>query len=130
MNVPETRRLTLSGLLCLLLAALLVIPPGLAAQSAASPPQALPVPVAPMATLPMVRSLKISALAGHLEMNDLERGLMAPLVVEVRDRNDRAIEGADVVFRFPPNGPGATFPEGKYSRKVRSNSQGQAVAVG
>jgi hypothetical protein len=55
---------------------------------------------------------------------------MAPVVVEIRDQNDRPLEGADVIFRFPPTGPGAIFPDGKFTRKARSNGQGQAAAVG
>jgi hypothetical protein len=39
------------------------------------------------------------------------------------------MEGADVVFRFPINGPGATFAGGKASATVRTNGVGQAAAV-
>ena len=62
-------------------------------------------------------------LAGSGEMNDLERRVMAPLVVQVLDQNDRPMEGAEVVFRFPLNGPGATFPGGKNSVIVRTNAR-------
>jgi hypothetical protein len=77
----------------------------------------------------MVQNLKVTALAGSHEMNDLERHIMAPLVVQVLDQNDRPVEGADVVFRFPLNGPGATFRNGNTSQTVRTNSQGQASAI-
>lgn len=70
------------------------------------------------------------ALAGDGEMNDLERRVMAPLVVQVVDRNDRPLEGADVVFRFPLNGPGALFADQKNSKTARTNGQGQAAATG
>ena len=86
-------------------------------------------PATPMAPLPMMRSLKVTALAGNGDMNDLERGLMAPLVVQVLDQNDRPVEGAEVVFRFPLNGPGATFRGGNTSQTVRTNGQGQAAAM-
>ena len=98
-------------------------------QAAPSPPSAQPSPTTPVAPLPMVRSLKVTALAGSEEMNDLERGLMAPLVVQVLDQNDRPVEGAEVVFRFLLNGPGATFRGGNTSQTVRTNGQGQAAAV-
>jgi hypothetical protein len=62
-------------------------------------------------------------------MNDLERRVMAPLVVQVLDQNDRPMEGAQVVFRFPVSGPSATFPGGKTSVSVRTNQTGQAPAV-
>jgi hypothetical protein len=55
---------------------------------------------------------------------------MAPLVVEVLDQNDRPVEGADVVFRFPVRGPSASFADQKTFRTVRSNAQGQAAATG
>ena len=81
-----------------------------------------------MAPLPMVRSLKLTALAGDHAMNDLERSLMAALVIQVLDQNDRPVEGAEVVFRFPLNGPGAVFRGGNTSQTVRTNGQGQAAA--
>jgi hypothetical protein len=107
------------------LVALLAFPPK-------APGQQTPVPeqVKPMAQLPTVQTLKVIALAGDGEMNDVERKVMAPLVVEVLDRNDRPVEGADVVFRFPLNGPSATFPGQQRSKTVRSNGQGQAAAMG
>jgi hypothetical protein len=99
--------------------------PGQPAAPAATPPAP---PQAPSA-LPTAASLKVVPLAGKGEANDLERKIMAPLVVEVLDQNDRPVEGAEVVFRFPINGPGATFPGGKTSQTVRTNSQGQAAAM-
>jgi hypothetical protein len=105
-----------------------------AAQPAPAPaqtpaPPAQPVPVKPMAPLPVVKGLKVLVLAGNGEMNDLERKVMAPLVVQVLDQNDRPVEGAEVVFRFPLNGPGATFTGGKTSQTVRSNGTGEAAAM-
>src|ERR1700688_1495384 len=72
-------------------------------------PSAQPAPTVPMAPLPMTRSLKVTALGGNKGMNDLERGIMSPLVGQVLDQNDRPVDTAEVVFRFPLNGPGATF---------------------
>jgi len=94
-----------------------------------TPPSAQPAPAAPMAPLPMTRSLKVTALAGNKGMNDLERGLMSPLVVQVLDQNDRPVDTAEVVFRFPLNGPGATFRGGNTSQTVHTNGQGQAAAM-
>jgi len=106
-------------------AVLLAWPTGAAGQQPATP-----APVKPMAPLPTEKSLKVVALAGDGEMNDLERRLMAPLVVQVSDQNDRTVEGADVVFRFPLNGPGALFADQKQTKTVRTNGQGQAAATG
>jgi hypothetical protein len=78
----------------------------------------------------MVQNLKLRVLAGQGEMNDLEARVMAPVVVEVRDQNDLPLEGAEVTFRFPATGPGASFADGKLSRTVKTNVQGQATASG
>lgn len=107
-----------------------------AEQAQATPAQAasqqVPLPAAPgppAATLPVEQSLKIRVLAGNNEMNDLERRVMAPLVVQVVDRDERPVETADVIFRFPITGPGAAFPGGKASQTVRTNTDGQAAAL-
>jgi len=69
-------------------------------------------------------------LAGNGESNDLERRIMAPLVVQVLDQNARPVEGADVVFQFPTSGPGAIFPNQQVSQTFRTNADGQSAAVG
>src|SRR4249920_3789482 len=105
-------------------AIVLAWPTGAVGQQTSTPP------LKPMAPLPTVKSLKVTALAGDGEMNDMERRVMAPLVVQVIDQNDRPVEGADVVFRFPLNGPGAVFAGQKNSKTERTNGQGQAAATG
>ena len=99
------------------------------AQTPAPAAPAAPVPAQPLAPLPVEQSLTIRVLAGNNEQNDLERRLMAPLVVQVTDRDERPVDAAEVVFRFPVSGPGATFPGGKTSLTVRTSSEGQAAAV-
>jgi len=110
-----------------LVAVLLVMPVGAGAQQ---PPPPGPVETKPPAPLPMVQNLKVVALAGNGETNDLERKVMAPLVVEVLDLQDRPIEGAEVVFRFPLRGPTAVFAGQKSAKTVRTNGQGEAAATG
>lgn len=100
------------------LVVLLVLPPSTYAQTPA-PPQAA-----------TIRDLKVLPLAGSQAMNDLERKVMAPLVVQVLDQNDQPVEGADVVFRFPLAGPSASFPDQKNARTFRTNADGQAAAIG
>jgi len=121
------------GWLAPVLAVLLLLAPGPvhAGEQAPAPqqPAAQAAPATPMAPLPMVRGLKVTALAGNKAMNDLERGIMTPFVIQVLDQNDRPVEGAEVVFRFPLNGPGATFRGGNSSQTVRTNGQGQAAAL-
>jgi hypothetical protein len=128
-----------------LLAAILIVTPLYADEQAPAAPQSPPVatqpapaqpqsppastPAKPIAPLPVIKNLKILVLAGNGEMNDLERRVMAPLVIQILDQNDRPVEGAEVVFRFPLNGPGAAFQSGKTSQTVRSNGTGEAAAV-
>jgi hypothetical protein len=105
-----------------LLVARLVLAPMAAAQTPAPSPQPLP--------LPTVQDLRVVPLAGSGGVNDLERKIMSPLVVQVLDQESRPIEGAQVVFRFPLNGPSATFPNQQTSQTTRSNADGQAAATG
>jgi hypothetical protein len=107
------------------LAGLLVLPPNVSAQGPASTSQGTPV------TQPAtVQSLKIIPLSGNQGMNDLERKIMVPLVVQIVDQSDQPVDGADVVFRFPLNGPGATFADQKNAQTFRTNADGQAAATG
>lgn len=127
--MPNYRRLghTLQMQLWLpqVLVGLLIFPPTAAAQAPASPPQTAPV-IPPTA----VQSLRVIPLAGNQEMNDLERKVMAPLVVQVVDQNYQPVEGASVVFRFPLEGPSASFPGEKNAQTYRTNADGQAAATG
>lgn len=113
--------------LCALIAALLAAPSGVLAQQ---PPSPVSPESQPVASLPTVQNLRVVALAGNGEKNDLERKVMAPLVVEVLDIQDRPVEGAEVTFRFPLKGPTAVFTGQKSAKTVRTNSQGEAAAIG
>ena len=93
------------------------------AQAPGAASQERPSPVA--AT---VQSLRVVPLAGNGEMNEMSRGVMAPLVVQVLDVNSRPVEGVDVFFRFPLTGPSAAFADGRNSAAVRTNADGQAAA--
>jgi hypothetical protein len=106
----------------LFLAVLLALPSTAAGQSQT--------PVAAAGPSSTTQSLKVIPLAGNEEMNDLQRRIMAPLVVQVLDQDSRPVEGADVTFRFPVMGPSALFSDQKNSATVRTNADGQASAVG
>ena len=102
--------------------ALLCVVTGMFAEQTASQTQAV-------AGAALERSLKVLPLAGDGEENDLERHILAPIVVEVLDRNDMPVLGADVVFHFPTSGPGAFFSGQKTTRTVKTNAQGEAAAT-
>ena len=101
------------------LSVLLAFP--LAAQAPPATPAKPPVTTA---------TLQVLALAGEGETNDMQKRIMAPLVVQVLDLNSRPVEGADVTFRFPLGGPSASFADGQLTRTVRTNADGQAAATG
>lgn len=108
--------------MALLLVLLAAVPPTVVAQS--------PAPAAPAAAPASMQSLKVVPLAGEGEFNDLQRRIMAPLVVQVLDQESRPVEGADVTFRFPIQGPSATFADEKSSQTFRTNADGQVAATG
>jgi hypothetical protein len=125
MRFPTNEGFKAHRLLPTFLAVLLALPPHLLAQQPpAQPPVVSPEP------LPAVENLRVLPLAGNHAMNDLERRIMSPLVVQVLDQNARPVEGAQVVFRFPLNGPGAEFPNRQPAQTARTNADGQASAVG
>lgn len=77
-----------------------------------------------------LRRLRVYNLSGNNNTNRIREGLIVTPVVEVRDANDLPIEGATVNFRLPASGPGGTFPGGAYTKQVRTDAQGQAIADG
>jgi hypothetical protein len=81
-------------------------------------------------TLPVTQSLKVLPLVGNNGVNDLERGVMTPLAVQILDQNDVPVDGAVVVFRFPITGPSATFADSQSTQTVRTGANGQARATG
>lgn len=87
-------------------------------------------PAAAQPGAPMVQSLKVIVLQGQNSVNDTNRHIGIQPVIEVRDENDLPVEGANVVFRLPPSGPGGMFDGKSYSKTVRTNAQGQAGISG
>lgn len=78
----------------------------------------------------LLPTLQVIVLAGDGEVNDIEKKIMAPLVVQVLDLQSRPVEGADVTFRFPLGGATAAFADGQLSRTFRTNADGQTAATG
>ncbi len=105
--------------LSLLLAVLLSWPaPGMAQQS---PPS----PTAPPGFVP---PLTVFVLQGRNNVNLIQSNVPAQVVVEVRDQNNQPVEGAEVTFQLPENGPGGSFPGQKAVFTAQTNLQGQAGA--
>lgn len=100
------------------------------AQGQPQTPAAQTQPQAPVIAVPTVENLKILVLEGQHSVNNTTRHIGIQPVVEVRDENDRPVEGATVIFRLPPSGPGGSFPGNSLTMTVRTNAQGQAGASG
>ncbi len=75
-------------------------------------------------------TLKIFVLQGRDAVNDVQgrASNTSTPIVEVRDMNDQPVEGAEVIFELPSNGPGGSFPGNKITFSARTNVQGQASA--
>ena len=106
------------------------LPAALSALLALQPLSLAQVSVPAASSTPVRQTLKVVPLAGNNEQNDMERGIMAPLVVQVLDQNGSPVEAADVVFRFPVNGPSASLPDQQNSIATKTNADGQCAAVG
>jgi hypothetical protein len=72
--------------------------------------------------------LKVIVLEGADTVNSGGPSESVPLVVEVRDLNDRTVEGVMVSFQLPLTGPSGSFEGGVRNKEVITNSQGQASA--
>lgn len=112
-----------------ILAILLVVQLVTVALHAQAPAAAQSQPASPAAA-PTVDDLKILVLEGQKSINNTSKHIGVQPVVEIRDQNDRPVEGATVVFRLPPSGPGGSFPGNSSTFSTRSNAQGQAGASG
>lgn len=124
MKIPVSGGLISQRCLALFLAFLVTFQPSAFGQAAAVQE------AKPAANLPQIQSLRVAVLAGNNESNNMETRTMAPLVVQVLDREARPVEGADVTFRFPASGPSAIFANGERSQIFRTNSDGQVAATG
>jgi hypothetical protein len=97
---------------------------------AAPAPAQAPAAAAPQAPAPTIENLKVLVLEGQRSVNNTTRHVGIQPVVEVRDENDRPVEGAVVIFRLPPSGPGGTFPGKELTLRSGTNARGQAAASG
>lgn len=98
----------------------------IAAISSAQQPAA-PAPQAAKPAAP-VSSLKLLVLQGKDAVNDIQGRSFTIPIIELRDDNDQPVEGAQVIFALPANGPGGFFPGNTITFTTRTNVQGQASA--
>ncbi len=93
-------------------------PPAMAQGSAPSPRSATP------------RKLGIFTLEGEGAVNSIPAQVVTVPVVEIRDENDKPLEGATVIFSLPLKGAGGSFPGGELTLTKRTDPRGQAAAAG
>jgi hypothetical protein len=74
--------------------------------------------------------LKIIVVQGEGALNNIHARSAAPLIVEVRDANDKPLPKAEVVFQLPPAGPGGMFYGWLLSQTTRTNADGRAETAG
>lgn len=81
----------------------------------------------PAGTVTGTGGLKILVLEGQDGVNNIRAPMAMNLVVEVRDDNDRPVEGATVSFQLPLMGPSGGFEGGVRNKDATTNIQGQAA---
>ena len=72
--------------------------------------------------------LRIIPLEGNSAVNHIPTRRATAPVVEVRDANERAVEGAEVTFKLPETGPGGSFENGAKTQSTVTDFRGQAAA--
>jgi hypothetical protein len=86
-------------------------------------------PKAPPANAtPPSETLKVIVLEGQDKVNNIRVPIAVDLVVEVRDQDDRPLEGALVNFQLPLMGPSGSFEGGVRNKEAITNVQGQGSA--
>ena len=96
-----------------------------AISSAQQPASPAPQAAKPATLLP---TLKLLILQGKDAVNDIQGRTFTIPIIELRDDNDQPVEGAQVIFSLPANGPGGFFPGNTITFTTRTNVQGQASA--
>jgi len=76
------------------------------------------------------RTLRVVALEGEEAINSIPAHTGTAPVVEVRDENERPVEGATVIFSLPETGAGGIFPGDRLTLTKTTNQRGQADATG
>jgi hypothetical protein len=76
------------------------------------------------------KTLQVNVLDGEGAFNDIKRQEARMPVVEVRDDDGRAVEGAKVVFQLPDMGASGAFADGTQTLVATTDAQGRATAPG
>lgn len=74
--------------------------------------------------------LQILVIGGEGSINNVKQRTAREPVVEIRDRNNRPVAGAVVLFEAPRNGASGTFIGGSRTLRVSTDAQGRAAGQG
>ena len=74
--------------------------------------------------------LQIMVIGGEGSVNNIKQRTAREPVVEIRDKNDRPVAGALVLFAAPDRGASGVFLDGTNRAMVTTDAQGRAVARG
>jgi hypothetical protein len=74
--------------------------------------------------------LQILVIGGEGSINNVKQRTAREPVVEIRDRNNRPVAGAVVLFEAPRNGASGSFIGGSPTLRVTTDAQGRAAGQG
>lgn len=75
------------------------------------------------------RGLKVTPVKGEGARNSVRNKSATPPAVEVRDENDKPVQGAEVTFQLPPMGPSGAFFGWLRTNTGRTDVEGRAEAA-
>jgi hypothetical protein len=75
-------------------------------------------------------AFSILVIGGEGSINNVKQRTAREPIVEVRDRNNRPISGAAVLFEAPREGASGTFTGGSPALRVTTDAQGRAMGQG
>ena len=75
-------------------------------------------------------AIRIVVLVGENAMNVVKKGTGVMPVVQVLDQNGKPVEGAEVTFVAPGDGPSVQFTDGSRSATITTDSEGKASPIG
>jgi hypothetical protein len=83
-----------------------------------------------LAQTPGTGGLDISILKGEGGRNSIKSRTGVPIEIEVRDKQDKPVVGAQVIFQLPSTGASGSFPGGRLQERTTTGPAGQAVMSG
>lgn len=76
------------------------------------------------------RQLKVFVLQGDGAVNSIKERSVTQPIVEVRNERNQPVQGAEVLFELPAEGPGGFFGGQKLGWAGKTDAKGQVVAAG